>query len=375
MKLRILLVGNYTADMQKSMASFARMMEKILIESGYYVELLNPPIVLLPKDMKPQGFWKWVAYIDKFLLFPFALRSKAKDFDIVHICDHSNAMYASNLKKIPVVVTCHDVLAIEAAKGLIPGWSVGVSGKIFQKLILQGIDKADAVVCVSNYTKTHLQALGSCVRNSTVALNSLNADFRPAKDKDIHNTISQVGLSKEKKYFLHVGSDLERKNRLFVLKVFAILRKKRPTESYELLFVGPQPSTKMATFISNENLNDVVFSTQNVTHEMLNSLYSGAAGLIFPSLQEGFGWPIIEAQASGCPVFTSNFLPMTEVGGEAAVYIDPNDEKVAAEIINNSLDNLDNIRENGFQNIKRFSLEALKNSYEFAYHMAKKKAA
>ena len=67
--------------------------------------------------------------------------------------------------------------------------------------------------------------------------------------------------------------------------------------------------------------------------EDLRSLYSGAAALLFPSLYEGFGWPLIEAQSCGCPVITSNRSPMTEVAGSAALYIDPANESAAAALI------------------------------------------
>ena len=58
-----------------------------------------------------------------------------------------------------------------------------------------------------------------------------------------------------------------------------------------------------------------------VGNEALAALYSGAELLLFPSLEEGFGWPIIEAQASGCRVVTTGKAPMTEVGGNAAFYL------------------------------------------------------
>jgi glycosyltransferase involved in cell wall biosynthesis len=55
--------------------------------------------------------------------------------------------------------------------------------------------------------------------------------------------------------------------------------------------------------------------------ETLTNLYRGARVLFFPSLEEGFGWPIAEAMACGCPVITTGQAPMTEVGGDAAVYV------------------------------------------------------
>src|SRR5258706_3550312 len=149
MPLRILLVGNYPPDQQKSMTAFAEMLKRHLTDDGHHVSLLHPAACLRPDEVKPHSFWKWVAYVDKFVFFPLVLKRKVKNFDLVHICDHSNAMYALFLGNTRTVVTCHDVLAIEAARNMIPGWRVGVMGKIFQRLILQGINKAAAVVCVS----------------------------------------------------------------------------------------------------------------------------------------------------------------------------------------------------------------------------------
>ena len=64
-----------------------------------------------------------------------------------------------------------------------------------------------------------------------------------------------------------------------------------------------------------------VIPLTNVDNETLRALYSAAELLLFPSLEEGFGWPIVEAQACGCRVVTSQKAPMTEAGGDAAFYL------------------------------------------------------
>lgn len=370
MNLRVLLVGNYGPDQQKSMAAFAAMLEHCMTERGVSVEVFSPARYLLPRGEKPRGFWKWVAYIDKFIIFSFTLKKKAKEFDVVHICDHSNAMYTFFIKDKPIIVTCHDVLAIEAARGVIPGWQVSFSGKIFQRLIFKGLNRADVVVCVSEYTKSHLQKLGLADRHIAVAPNSLNDDFHPSDHASIAKTLQQVGININDKYFLNVGSDLTRKNRLFVIKILNMLRKSHEKGNFKLLFVGPQMSDEMQNYINEKEIGSLISVIQDVPHELLRSLYSGATGLIFPSLQEGFGWPIIEAQACGCPVFTSNMQPMLEVGGSGAIYIDYLDENTAANQIAAALSDLDSIRQRGFANCERFSVEHMAAVYLAAYNSA-----
>jgi glycosyltransferase involved in cell wall biosynthesis len=86
--------------------------------------------------------------------------------------------------------------------------------------------------------------------------------------------------------------------------------------------------------------------------------------LLFPSLHEGFGWPIIEAQRCGCPAITSDRPPMTEVAGGAALLIDPADEAGAAKLIAENLENMPDLRQAGLTNAKRFSPESIFAAYE-----------
>jgi glycosyltransferase involved in cell wall biosynthesis len=119
----------------------------------------------------------------------------------------------------------------------------------------------------------------------------------------------------------------------------------------------------MTKFIGVVGIGDRVKELGSVSNEDLCALYSRAEGLLFPSLEEGFGWPVLEAQASGCPVFTSNRAPMTEVGGDAAVYIDPNNPVTAAEVINQHLDDLQGMRERGLVNAQKFSNLKMRDAY------------
>jgi glycosyltransferase involved in cell wall biosynthesis len=104
-----------------------------------------------------------------------------------------------------------------------------------------------------------------------------------------------------------------------------------------------------------------------VPSEDLCALYSLSAGLIFPSLDEGFGWPIIEAQACGCPIFASNLPPMTEVAADVAVFFDPADPVAAAAIILDAL-SLNPVKvAHGLREIKFFDGDRMVADYLSVY--------
>jgi glycosyltransferase involved in cell wall biosynthesis len=90
----------------------------------------------------------------------------------------------------------------------------------------------------------------------------------------------------------------------------------------QLVLAGEQPSPELEALIQSENLQDQVFAVGKVSGEELNALYSQSEALVFPSLMEGFGWPVVEAQACGCPVIASDIAVIKEIAGEGACFID-----------------------------------------------------
>jgi glycosyltransferase involved in cell wall biosynthesis len=168
-------------------------------------------------------------------------------------------------------------------------------------------------------------------------------------------------------FFLHVGGNQWYKNRLGVLEIFAHLQHWISSSKTKLIMVGKPWTYEMRQFVSLNGLSDNVTELTNITNEDLQALYSKATALLFPSLREGFGWPIVEAQACGCPVFTSNRVPMTEVGGNAAIYLDPTDVAGAAAVIANSLDRIPQLRLAGLENAKRFSPATMISAYSSLY--------
>jgi glycosyltransferase involved in cell wall biosynthesis len=127
--------------------------------------------------------------------------------------------------------------------------------------------------------------------------------------------------------------------------------------SGNLCFVGEPVDALLAEEARELGIADRVHSVPKPDHQTLCALYSLAYAFVFPSFSEGFGWPLIEAQACGTPVIASNLPPLPEVSGGAAIHVDPHDAKsfASALVTLNDSATRETLIENGFKNIARFS--------------------
>ncbi|WP_193195801.1 glycosyltransferase family 4 protein [Nostoc sp. MG11] len=368
--MKILLIGNYQPDAIQSMDLFSAMLENYLIQFGHQVRVIRPTPYLGNLHLFPNVFKKWLGYIDKLILFPRNLRSIISWADVVHTCDHGNAIYTRYLQNIPHVVTCHDLLAIRSGLGEFPEYKTGWTGKILQWMIVKGLNQTQRVACVSEQTRNDLIRL-STLNEKAVTLVSvgLNYPYTPMTVLEAEQRLKALGLP-QGRFILHVGANHWYKNRLGVLAIFSQLILKLQQPEWHLVMVGKPMTDEMHQFIQSHNLDQRVIELVEVDSENLRALYSSAAALLFPSLQEGFGWPIIEAQACGCPVFTSNRPPMNDVGGEAAIYIDPNNHEETAEKIVSCLPKLEILKSKGFINSQRFTAQNMVYQYIELYQLA-----
>ncbi len=362
--MKILLVGNYLLDQHESMQRFANMLQVGLVQLGYEVRLIQPEPFF--RRLSPSGkrVGKWLGYIDKFLLFPCQLGRVLSWADVVHICDHSNAIYTNFLQIVPHLVTCNDLLAIRSALGEIKENPTRWTGQQLQHLILKGLERSHRIACISEQTGTDLIRLTKINPDIvSVIYMGLNYSYSPMEKVEADERLEFLGISSNSPFILHVGGNHWYKNRLGVLAIFNYLRQQPELSDLLLFMVGKPFTDRMHQFVQGNSLETKVRELVAVENEDLRALYSTATALLFPSLQEGFGWPIVEAQACGCPVFTSNRAPMTEVGGEAAIYINPDCPEEAAREIAKNLPNVSKLKQAGLINVQRFTSQTMLESY------------
>ena len=183
------------------------------------------------------------------------------------------------------------------------------------------IEYASSYLTISENTASDLVKFFPNISSEsiTVAHCGVKSSFTPASVEEINQFKTNYGISKP--YFLLVGANGGYKNAFLFFRAFAQLCSRG---GFEIVCAGSQSLLKedFRTYTSGSPVHILQLSD-----EELKAAYSGAIALVYPSKLEGFGLPILEAIACGCPVITCPNASIPEVAGEAAIYV--NDEDVS----------------------------------------------
>jgi glycosyltransferase involved in cell wall biosynthesis len=382
--LRAVLVSNYAADEQRSMLRFTDMLASELAAAGVDVETWRPAARV--GGGAPTGFSKFLGYVDKYVLYPPRLRhdahASAATPTVVHICDHSNAIYVQWLRRIPHIVTCHDLIAVRSALGEFPSAPTRWTGRQLQAMVRRGLRQADRIVCDSDATRRDVERIVGPGDHAVIhpGVSPVFARVHPDEALKRLETIRPANVDAaawrrtiSSPYLLHVGGNQWYKNRAGLIDSYAALVVRMPAAP-PLVVVGKPLTPELTTAIDAHALQGKVVAVPAVGDDELAAAYSRAALLFFPSLAEGFGWPVVEAMACGCRVVTSNRLPMSEVGGNAASYVDPSNPRDAAALLETVLNEpaaeRDQRVSDGLARAARFNSRTMAHSYLSIYRDA-----
>jgi len=375
--MHIIIIGNYPLDRVESMHRFARLLHMGFSKAGVSSEIWQPSVFFghLSKSNAASNINKWLGYADKFVIFPFILfwrmlNNKFTATDVrFHICDHGNAPYLKYLPLDRTVITCHDVHAIRGALGHSDSYTPASSlGKQFQRWILQHLNRSKYLIAVSHQTLKQLREIGPAGTFHTtgqdwrVVHNGFNGKFGTMVPAEQHAQLTKAGVDPSVPFILHVGSNSLRKNRELLVEMLKVLR----TEwNGKVCFAGDQVDDSLIRYASSLGFLANIISVAHPDHATLVALYNAAETFVFPSFSEGFGWPLIEAQACGTPVIASSVAPMPEVGGDGAIYVDPNEPEEFARaflMLKNKEFRTLMIRK-GLENAKRFDSQNMIAAY------------
>jgi len=219
------------------------------------------------------------------------------------------------MSSIPQVVTIHDIIPVRFPE-------LHPKMKYFYYLVLPLVLRsASAIVCVSDSTRKDLLARYR-VREEKICV--IHEGYNHQRFSQPTRGQLPEEFDENTSYFLFVGDMRPYKNLKRAIEAFSRMGNKQ----VKFVIAGRKDNRyypEIAALVDRLLLNQRVVFLDYVPDECLTYLYSHALALVFVSLYEGFGLPVLEAMACGCPVIASNLTSIPEVAGEAAVYVDPLD--------------------------------------------------
>jgi glycosyltransferase involved in cell wall biosynthesis len=307
------------------MVRFARMLKSAYEARGHQVKILSPRNRCF-KWLSRIGLSKWGAYADEYLLFPGDVRQALRKIpsDALFVfCDQALGPWVPLVAQRPHVVHVHDLLALRSALGNVPENPVSITGRIYQHYIRRGFRCARDFISTSRKTREDLHRFGRVsARTSEVVHNGLTYPYSRLSAGAARQVLRDAGLPTEARgMLLHVGGGQWYKNLPGVVALYAHYAAHSP-EPLPLWIIGVSyGSLSIKATLGRIRPPGRVRLFENIDNRTLQAIYSLSRALLFPSLGEGFGWPLIEAQACGCPVITTDAPPMNEVAGQSARYL------------------------------------------------------
>jgi glycosyltransferase involved in cell wall biosynthesis len=290
----------------------------------------------------------WLARLWHRLRLPIPVETITGPLDVFYSPDF---VLPPTRRATRTLLTIHDLSFLHYPDHFVPKLV-----RYLSQVVPRSIARADRVLVDSQATRADLIAhWGTVPEKVEVLYGGVDARFCPKPEPGAAERIRARYSLDERPYVLSVGTVQPRKNYVRLIQAFASLK----TEA-QLLIAGGRGWLYQEILAQAEKHADRVRILGFVDDVDLPALYRNAALFAFPSLYEGFGFPVLEAMACGVPVVCSNASSLLEVAGEAALLVDPHDTSGLAEAIARMLEDADLRREmiaKGLAQAARFTWE------------------
>ena len=314
---------------------------------------------LNPKNRLSRLYFHVYYFVWKQIILPFKILKHKPD---VLICpDYVAPLWRLKTLKLSVI---HDTLFWDYPKNYNSLWR-----KYYTKLISLGLRGNSSVITTSEYVKSNLE------RSFSIQNFSIKVIYQSFLKSKIHDdSILKTLNLEDSDFLLHVGSFDKRKDLITLVKAFKLLKDDKKNNHLKLVLAGQkilngnaEVLNELESYILTNNLLKSVLMTDYLSSAEISSLYKKALIYVFPSVEEGFGIPVLEAFAMKIPVVTSNAAAMVEIAAGAAQHYNKGDQvelfKTLTKLIISKPERT-HLIEKGSQRLKGFSREKFINDYE-----------
>ncbi len=221
------------------------------------------------------------------------------------------------------VVTIHDIIHL-----LYPQFLPNRAALVYARMMIRrALRRADRIITVSYNSKRDLvDYFGIVPSRVDVIYNGVSREFRPdVPEEERERVARKYGLRRP--YLLFLGGEKPHKNVQNVVRAFGEARRLQPALPHVLALAGPMPknSARINALIAALDISAAIARPGMIDEADLPGLFCGADALLYPTLYEGFGLPVVEAMACGAPVLTSSTSALQEIAGGYAYLVDPLD--------------------------------------------------
>jgi alpha-1,3-rhamnosyl/mannosyltransferase len=206
--------------------------------------------------------------------------------------------------------------------------------RLFERHFYKRVDVVDHFITISEFVRQEIiETFHISPEKVTAIPLAVEKFFTRKPEPEVSRYKQEKGLPN--RYILTVGTHEPRKNIATLIRALAHTK-----EKYTLVSIGWSGwlNSEFHQEVRKLNMEERIICLGHVPDDELVLLYNGASLMVYPSLYEGFGLPILEAMACGCPVICSNTSSMPEVAGDAAILVSPEDEMALAEAIDHVME-------------------------------------
>lgn len=337
-RLRVAVIADYLEEGWPSMDLVADMLiDRLRREHGdIEASLIRPAMrrraTALPVVKNIPSAITFDRLANRLYDYPRIASPLASRFDVFHVVDHSYSQLVHRLPGDRTLVTCHDLdtfrSVLEPARE-----SRSLPFRRMTHHILDGLRQAGHVACDTAATRDALvEHRVVAAERTSVVHNGPHPSCTPAPEAAAEAEAKRLLGARRDLDLLHVGSAIPRKRIDVLLRILAKVRETYP--AIRLVRVGGPLTAEQRAQARELGVADAIVTLPFLDRATLAAVYRRSAIVLLPSEREGFGLPLLEAQACGTPVVASDIDALREVGGTAAIYCPPGDiERWSAAVV------------------------------------------